>query len=75
MSSHCFELDEPLLQPLDLFFEQIANAVLGEINLSGVHAEAARDFAGRLAEDDLEVVNLIMLRLHLSFNPRQRGLQ
>src|SRR5262245_16957524 len=49
--------------------------MLREVNLGGVHTQSAGYFMRRLAKDDVEVVDLVMLRPHLAFDAGQSRLQ
>ena len=59
----------------NLVLEQTANPMLREVNLAGVHIQSTRHLPHGLFQDDMQVINLVLLRVHLTFDARQRGLQ
>ena len=47
----------------------------GQVNLSRIHSERLRHFADLFPQDDQQMINLVVLRMDLPFDPGQRGIQ
>ena len=63
------------LQLTDGSFDQPGESHFGQVNLSGIYAERPRYFAHRFPQDDVQMINLVVLRMHLPLDPSQRSVQ
>lgn len=64
-----------LRQLPNLFFDHVSNSVLGQIDLRTAHFERSGDLTHRLAQDDVQIINLVVLWFHFALDARQRGLE
>src|SRR6185369_15694050 len=55
--------------------EQARDSMLGQINLAGIDTQRLYHFAHGFLQNYVQMINLVLLRMHLPFDSSQRGLE